>query len=130
MDVVYRCCCGLDVHKESVVACVLWATSEGEHRQEKRRFGTFTCDLLALSGWLEGCGVTHVVMESTGVYWKPVGHVLEGHCELLLVNAQHVKAIPGKKTDRRDARWLAEWLQHGLLHRSFVPPEPIRGCGI
>ena len=127
MDVVYRCCCGLDVHKDSVTACVLWAKGGGKSRQEKRKFATFTRPLLELSCWLEQCGVTHVVMESTGVYWKPVWHVLEGHFELLLANAQHVKAIPGKKTDPRDARWLAELLQHGLLRGSFVPPEPIRG---
>jgi transposase len=105
---------------------VLWAETKGKSRQEKRMFGTFTQDLLAFSDWLRGCGVTHVAMESTGVYWKPVWHILEGHCELLLVNAQHVKAIPGKKTDRKDSAWLAELLQHGLLKSSFVPPEPIR----
>lgn len=127
MDVVYRCCCGVDVHKDSVTACVLWSEAGGKNRQEKRKFGTFTRELLELSDWLRQCSVTHVVMESTGVYWKPVWHVLEGHFELLLANAQHVKAIPGKKTDRRDAGWLAELLQHGLLRGSFVPPESIRG---
>ena len=125
MDVVYRCCCGIDVHKNSVTACVLWAETEGKSRQEKRLFGTFTQDLLALSDWLQARGVTHVAMESTGVYWKPVWHILEGQFELLLVNAQHVKAIPGKKTDRKDSAWLAELLQHGLLKSSFVPPAPI-----
>ena len=123
MDVVYRCCCGLDVHKDSVTACVLWAEAGGK----KRKFATFTRQLLEMSDWLGQCGVTHVVMESTGVYWKPVWHVLEGRFDLLLANAQHVKAIPGKKTDRRDAGWLAELLQHGLLRGSLVPPEPIRG---
>jgi transposase len=126
MDVVYRCCCGLDVHKDSVTACVLWAERKGKSQQEKRRFGTFTRNLLALSDWLHECGVTQVAMESTGVYWKPEWHVLEGQFELLLVNAQHVKAIPGQKTDRKDSAWLAELLQHGLLKSSFVPPEPIR----
>jgi len=123
MDIVYRCCCGLDVHKESVTACVLWADG---NRQEKRLFGTFTRELLALADWLQECGVTHVVMESTGVYWKPVWHILEGQFELMLVNAQHVKSIPGKKTDRRDSTRLAELLQHGLLQGSFVPPPRIR----
>jgi transposase len=123
VDTVYRCCCGLDVHKDSVTACVLWADS---NQQEKRCFGTFTRDLLALSDWLRECGVTNVVMESTGVYWKPVWHVLEGQFELMLVNPQHVKSIPGKKTDRRDSSRLAELLQHGLLQGSFVPPRPIR----
>jgi transposase len=113
----------LDVHKDSVTACVLWADS---NRQEKRCFGTFTRDLLALSDWLRECGVTNVVMESTGVYWKPVWHILEGQFELMLVNAQHVKSIPGKKTDRRDSSRLAELLQHGLLQGSFVPPRAIR----
>jgi transposase len=126
MDVVHRCCCGIDVHKDSVTACVQWAEGKGKRRQQKRMFGTFTQDLLGLADWLRECGVTHVAMESTGVYWKPVWHILEGHFELLLVNAQHVKAIPGKKTDRKDSAWLAELLQHGLLKSSFVPPEPIR----
>jgi transposase len=125
MDVVHRCCCGLDVHKDTVTACVAWAESTGKKRHEKRQFGTATRELLALADWLRGCGVTHVAMESTGVYWKPVWHILEGSFELLLVNAQHVKAIPGKKTDRRDSGWLAELLQHGLLKSSFVPPAPI-----
>ena len=123
MEIVYRCCCGLDVHQESVTACVLWADGQ---RQQKRLFGTFTRDLLALADWLRECGITHVVMESTGVYGKPVWHILEGQFELMLVNAQHVKSIPGKKTDRRDSARLAELLQHGLLQGSFVPPQPIR----
>lgn len=126
MEVVHPCCCGLDVHKETVTACVSWAERNGRKRREKRQFGTVTRDLLALADWLRTCGATHVAMESTGVYWKPVWHILEGQFELLLVNAQHVKAIPGKKTDRRDSEWLAELLQHGLLKSSFVPPEPIR----
>jgi transposase len=126
MDVMYGCCCGVDVHKNSITACVLWAEAKGKSRQEKRMFGTFTRDLLAFSDWLRECGVTHVAMESTGVYWKPVWHILEGQFELLLANAQHVKAIPGKKTDRKDSAWLGELLQHGLLKSSFVPPEPIR----
>lgn len=127
MEVMYRCCCGLDVHKNSVTACVLWAEGNGQNRKEKRRFSTFTRDLMALGDWLRECRVSHVAMESTGVYWKPVWHILEGQFELLLANAQHVKAIPGHKTDPRDASWLAELLQHGLLRSSFVPPEPIQG---
>jgi hypothetical protein len=97
-----------------------------EKRHEKRQFSTVTCELRALADWLRACGVTHVAMESTGVCWKPVWHVLEGHCEPLLVNAQHVKAIPGKKTGRRDSVWPAQLLQHGLVKSSFVPPTPIR----
>lgn len=113
--------------RSRLCACVRWAEGGGKNRQEKRKFGTFTRQLLELLAWLQQCGVTHAVMESTGVYWKPVWHALEGHFELLLANVQHVKAIPGKKTDRRDAGWLAELLQHGWLRSSFVPPEPIRG---
>jgi transposase len=126
MDVFYACCCGLDVHKESVTACVLWAGGKGKKRKEKRQFGTMTQDLLALSDWLRACRVTHVAMESTGVYWKPVWNILEGAFEVLLVNAQHIKAVPGRKTDQNDAEWIGELLQHGLLRGSFVPPTPIR----
>jgi transposase len=114
---MYERCAGLDVHKKTVVACVL--TPDG---QETRRFGTMTADLLALSNWLQACGCTHVAMESTGDYWKSVFNLLEGTFEVLLVNAQHVKAVPGRKTDVNDAAWLAELLQHGLLRASFIPP--------
>jgi transposase len=127
MEVVYPCCCGLDVHKASVTACVLWAEAGGRRRKEKRRFGTFTADLLALADWLRATGVTHVAMEATGVYWKPVWNILEGQfAEVLLVNAQHIKAVPGRKTDQKDCEWIAELLQHGLLRGSFVPPQPTR----
>jgi transposase len=125
MEVLYRCCCGLDVHKKSITACVLWA--EGKKRKEKRRFGTFTEELLKLVEWLRECGVTHVAMESTGVYWKPVWNLLEGQfTEVLLVNAQHIKAVPGRKTDQKDSEWIAQLLQHGLLKASFIPPRPTR----
>jgi len=125
MEVLYRCCCGLDVHKKSITACVLW--SDGKKRKEKRRFGTFTEDLLKLAEWLRECGVTHVAMESTGVYWKPVWNILEGQfTEVLLVNAQHIKAVPGRKTDQKDSEWIAQLLQHGLLKPSFIPPRPTR----
>jgi len=104
MEVLYPCCCGSDVHKKSVTACVLWAELKGKRRKEKRRFGTFTSDLLKLSDWLRECGVTHVAMESTGVYWKPVWNVLEGQFEeLLLVNAQHIKAVPDARQTKRTA---------------------------
>src|SRR5467141_1668211 len=93
MEVVYPCCCGLDVHKKSITACVLWAEAKGKSRKEKKRFGTFTHDLLQLADWLEQCGVTHVAMESTGVYWKPVWNILAEQFEVLLVNAQHIKAV-------------------------------------
>jgi transposase len=115
----------LDVHKKSITACVLWA--EGKKRKEKRRFATFTEDLLNLAEWLRECGVTHVAMESTGVYWKPVWNILEGQfTEVLLVNAQHIKAVPGRKTDQKDSEWIAQLLQHGLLKASFIPPRPTR----
>jgi transposase len=117
MQVMYECCAGLDVHKKTVVACVL--TPAG---QETRTFATMTADLLALADWLLACGCTHVAIESTGDYWKPVFNILEGTCEVILVNAQHVKAVPGRKTDVKDAAWLAELLQHGLLRASFIPP--------
>ena len=123
MQVVHEVCCGLDVHKKSVTACVLWASGR---RRETRAFGTFTRELLELGDWLRACGVTHVAMESTGVYWKPVWNLLEGQFEVLLVNAQHIKAVPGRKTDQKDSEWIADLLQHGLLRASFVPPTPIR----
>jgi len=106
-----------------VTACVLWASGR---RRQIRNFGTFTRELLELTDWLRACGVTHVAMESTGVYWKPVWNLLQGQCEVLLVNAQHIKAVPGRKTDQKDSEWIAELLQHGLLRPSFVPPTPIR----
>jgi transposase len=126
MEVLYPCCCGLDVHKKTITACVLWAEAKGKVRKEKRRFGSFTQDLERLAAWLGECGVTHVAMESTGVYWKPVFNVLEGQFELMVVNAQHIKAVPGRKTDQRDSEWIADLLQHGLLHGSFIPPRQTR----
>ena len=126
MEVLHRCCCGLDVHKNSITACVLWAEPNGRKRREKRRFGTVTQELLALADWLRESGVTHVAMEATGVYWKPVWNVLEGHFELLLANAQHIKAVPSRKSDQKDCEWIADLLQHGLLRSSFVPPRPTR----
>ena len=126
MEVVYPCCCGLDVHKKSITACVLWAEAKGKSRKQKRSFGTFTHDLLRLADWLQECGVTHVAMESTGVYWKPVWNILAEQFEVLLVNAQHIKAVPGRKTDQKDSEWIADLLQHGLLRGSFVPPRPTR----
>jgi transposase len=126
MEVVYPCCCGLDVHKKRITACVLWAEAKGKSRKEKRGFGTFTHDLLRLADWLQECGVTHVALESTGVYWKPVWNILAEQFEVLLVNAQHIKAVPGRKTDQKDSEWIADLLQHGLLRGSFVPPRPTR----
>ncbi len=121
MHVVYECCCGLDVHKQTVVACVLCSDASGQLCKEVRTFRTMTTELLALADWLTIKGCTHVAMESTGVYWKPVYNLLEGQFELLVVNAQHIKAVPGRKTDVRDAEWLATLLRHGLVRGSFIP---------
>ena len=126
METIYPCCAGLDVHKKTVVACVRRVEPAGRAREEVRTFGTMTADLLALADWLAEHGVTHVAMESTGVYWKPVFNLLEGRFEVLLVNAQHIKQVPGRKTDVKDCQWIAQLLQHGLLRASFVPPKPIR----
>ena len=122
MDVVYTQCAGLDVHKKTVVAAIIVPDGQGGLHKETRTFGTMTVDLLALSDWLMGHGVTHAAMESTGEYWKPPFNILESNFEVMLVNAQHVKAVPGRKTDINDAEWLADLLRHGLLRASFIPP--------
>jgi transposase len=122
MEVVHTHCAGLDVHKKTVVAAVIVPTPQGGLLEKTRTFGTMTADLLVLSDWLLGYGVTHVAMESTGEYWKPVYNILEDSFGLLLVNAQHIKAVPGRKTDVNDAEWIADLLRHGLLRASFVPP--------
>ena len=127
MDIVYRCCCGLDVHKENVTANLLRRGVEGkEDRDEVRSFGTMTKDLLALADWLKEAACTHVAMESTGVYWKPVFNILEAEFEVILVNAKHIRYVPGRKTDVKDCQWIAQLLQHGLVRGSFIPPKPIR----
>lgn len=126
MEVVHARCAGLDVHKKTVVACRLTPGSGGEPVREVSSFGTMTRDLLALADWLAAAEVTHVAMESTGSYWKPVYNVLEGQFELLVVNARHIKAVPGRKTDVRDAEWIADLLRHGLLRASFIPTRPER----
>jgi transposase len=126
MDTLYSACAGLDVHKKSVVACVRRTDDGGKTRSQTRTFGTTTAALLELGDWLARAGVTHVAMESTGVYWKPIWNPLEGQFQILLVNAQHVKQVPGRKTDVKDAEWIAQLLQHGLLRGSFVPPTAQR----
>ena len=126
MEAVVECCAGLDVHQGSVVACVLLGAAGRKPRKEVRTFATATADLVALRDWLEALGVTHVGMESTGVYWKPVYAVLEGHFELIVGNAHHIKAVPGRKTDVKDAEWIADLVRHGLVRASFVPPPAIR----
>jgi transposase len=126
MGMIYPCCAGLDVHKKTVVACVRRHDADGHVHTEVRTFATMTADLLELADWLDAHGVGPVAMESTGVYWKPVWHLLEGRFELLLINAQHIRKVPGRTTDVKDAEWIARLLQHGLLSASFVPPPPIR----
>jgi transposase len=126
METIYRCCAGLDVHKQSVEVTVRRLEESGRVYQVTRHFGTFTRDLLEMSDWMSGEGVTHLAMESTGVYWKPIYNILEGSFEVLLVNARHVKQVPGRKTDVKDCQWLAQLLQHGLLRGSFIPSRPIR----
>jgi len=126
MDVVHRCCAGLDVHKATVVACVRRVGPDGAAEAQVRTFGTMTAALLELADWLAAAGVTHVAMESTGVYWQPVYAVLEGLFVPLVVNAHRIKHVPGRKTDVKDAEWLAQLLQYGLLTASLVPPRPVR----
>jgi len=118
--------CGMDVHQATVVACLLIVLKDGKVRKQMRTFGTTTRELLSLREWLLSEGCTHVAMESTGVYWKPVYAILEGALEIVVANAQHVKKVPGRKTDVKDADWIADLLCHGLLRSSFVPPQPIR----
>ena len=124
MEVLYPRCAGLDVHAASVVACVRIA-SGATVRYERRTVATSTRGLLELTDWLVGHDVTHVAMEATGVYWKPVWHVLEGHVTLVLANARHIRNIPGRKSDKNDATWIADLLALGLIRSSFVPPAPI-----
>ena len=125
MDVIHPRCAGLDVHKDSVVACAR-AVAGGKVQQEVRTFSTTTQGLLELADWLRERECTHAAMESTGVYWKPVWHVLEDSVELVLANAMHIKNVPGRKTDVNDATWIADLLAHGLIRGSFVPPQPVQ----
>ena len=126
MEPIYTSCCGLDVHKRSIQACIRRLGPDGRIHQETRSFGTMTRDILEMADWLAVAEVTHVTMESTGVYWKPIYNLLEGRFTLLLVNARHVKHVPGRKTDVKDCQWLAQLLQCGLLKGSFIPPRPQR----
>ncbi len=127
MRVVYGCCAGLDVHKKTVVACVLQTAASGRVRKETRTFGTMTRDLEGLSTWLRSQGVEQVAMESTGVYWWPVFNILEEQgIPAMVVNAERSKGLPGRKTDVRDCEWLADLLRHGLVEASFIPPAAIR----
>ncbi len=126
MDVIVERCAGIDVHQAQLTVCVRVPGADGKRVEELASFGTTTPDLLALADWLAAHGVTQVAMEGTGVYWKPCYWLLEQSFELWLVNAQHVKNLPGRKTDTKDAAWLCQLLEHGLLRKSFVPPREIR----
>jgi transposase len=136
MQVVYERCCGLDGHKRTVVACVLLSQPDGTVRREVRTFGTMTADLLSLTDWLCALDIRPVAMESSGVYWRPVFTLLEEGRGIVLVNPQHLKRVPGHKTDVKDAEWLADLLRHGLLRHGllrhgllkarFIPPQPVR----
>jgi transposase len=126
MELQMKCACGLDVHQATVVACLLIVLGNGKVKKQIRTFGTTTRELVSLREWLQAEGCTHVAMESTGVYWKPVYAILEGAFDLIVANAQQIKNVPGRKTDVKDAEWIADLLLHGLLKASFVPPKPIR----
>src|SRR5215207_7280921 len=126
MDVVHTRCCGIDIHKKTAVACVIVPGPDGQPSKTVRTFGTMTDDLLALADWLTSEGVSHVALEATGVYWKPLWNLLEASLALVLANPQHIKAVPGRKTDVKDAEWIADLLRHGLLRGSFVPDRPQR----
>jgi hypothetical protein len=126
MEILYPRCAGLDIHRDSIVACVRLA--ERGITRHVETFGTTTTELERLAAWLASHQVTHVAMEATGVYWKPVWAVLVEDFELLLANARHVKSVPGRKTDVNDAVWLADLLAHGLIRPSFVPPPAVQAC--
>lgn len=126
MDVLVERCAGLDVHKDTVMACIRTPGPDGSRSQQSRQFGTMTHELLALRDWLAACGVTLVGMESTGVYWKPIFYVLEDDVECWVLNARHLRNVPGRKTDLKDAEWICQLVEHGLVKPSFVPPKPIR----
>jgi transposase len=126
VEAIIERCCGLDVHQKTVVACLLTGPANQRPKKEIRSFRTVTRELQLMSEWLRAAGCTHVAMESTGVYWKPVYAVLEGGFELVVGNAHHIKNVPGRKTDVRDSEWLADLMRHGLIRKSFVPPQPLR----
>lgn len=126
MQVVHERCAGLDVHKKKVYECIIVPENNGKKKQEVRSFSAMTPDLLKLAEWLRAHAITHVAMEATGVFWRPVWAVLEGQFELMLVNPHHIKVIPGRKTDAKDCEWIADLLQHGLIRGSFAPPTDIQ----
>jgi transposase len=126
MEILYPRCAGIDVHKQTAVVTVAWVDQQGRRQKQTRTFPILTGDLQRLRDWLSECGVSHVAIESTGVYWKPVFNLLEGHLTVVLANAHHVKTVPGRKSDVRNSEWLLDLLQHGLIRASFIPEAPIR----
>ena len=130
MEVILRCCAGLDVHKDSVEACLRRLSAGGKVEHQVRHWGTTTRELVEMAQWLSVEQVTHVAMESTGVYWKPIFNILEERFEILLVNAHHLKNVPGRKTDIKDCQWIAQLLQHGLLKGSFILRDRSESCAI
>ncbi|GHO55698.1 hypothetical protein KSB_41730 [Ktedonobacter robiniae] len=126
MELLYERCAGLDVHKKNVKVCLILPGKPGRPDKEIRTYATKTADLLEMRDWLKEQGCTHLAMESTGVYWKPIYNLLEGDFEILVVNAHHLKTVPGRKTDVKDSEWIADLLQHGLLKASFIPSVPQR----
>jgi transposase len=126
MDAIVECCAGLDVHQATVVACLNSGPPAKRSRKEIRTFGTTRDELGKMRDWLLASGCTLVAMESTGIYWRPIHAELEGHFELTVGNAQHIKNVPGRKTDVKDCEWIGDLARHGLIAKSFVPPRPIR----
>jgi transposase len=126
LSVIHEVCCGLDIHKESISACMIFSDEHGNMRTEYQEFDAFTDELIRLRTWLVDYECPIVAMESTGIYWRPLHNVLEGHVEVILVNARHVKNVPGRKTDMSDSQWLAGLLRVGLLKGSFIPPKEVR----
>jgi transposase len=126
MDVWYERCAAIDVHQKTAVTTTLISQPDGRLEKHPRTFATMTTDLLALDDWLPAHTITVVAMEATGGYWHPIFTMLEAGRTIILVNAQHLKALPGRKTDVKDSQWLADLLRHGLLKASFLPPKPIR----
>ncbi|GHO53284.1 IS110 family transposase [Ktedonobacter robiniae] len=126
MEVLYERCCGLDVHKNTVVACIMLTPPNGRVQKTVRTFGTTTAEIVALRDWIDAQHVSHIAMESTGIFWRPLYNLLEDEHTIILVNAHHIKSVPGRKTDVKDSEWIADLLRHGLLKASFIPPKPFR----
>lgn len=123
MEVLYERCCGLDIHKDTVVACVMITPANGRMKKTIRTFGTTTAEILALRDWIDEQQVSHIALESTGIFWRPLYNLLEDGHTIILVNAHHMKAVPGRKTDVKDSEWIADLLRHGLRKREFHPTQ-------